>query len=48
MQTNDSDQSLSSWGSRYQRKSMNWKYIWDEDKKILEEHLEHISKKKGK
>lgn len=44
----ENDSVLTSWGSRYARKNMNWKYIWDEDKKFLEEHLEHISKKKGK
>ena len=48
MQASENDPVLSSWGTRYSRKTMNWKQIWDEDKKILEEHLEHISKKKGK
>ena len=34
------------WGTRYARRMMNWNALWEEDKKILEEHLEQIKMKK--
>ena len=50
MQTNYSNKEADSlengWGSRYARRTMNWNYIWEEDKKILDEHLDQIRKKK--
>jgi hypothetical protein len=47
MQSKPEEKKKPDWNSRYSRAGMNWRFIWEEDKEFIAEHVEQVSKKKS-